>query len=385
MNGNKVTLLSVGIGGYGEVLNVELLKDAHKYDIEMVGAVEPYPDSCSLADEFKKRGLPIFGSLEEFYNNGGKADLVLIVTPIKFHTQNIITALENGSNVICEKPLCGDERDIDKILEAREKSGKKIYIGYQWSFSAGIEELKKDILKGVFGKALSLKTLVLWPRNKAYFSRGTGWAGKIKDSDGVLIYDSIANNAAAHYLHNMFYLLGDSPDSAKAPVAFKSELYRANPIENFDTAIIECAFDGGATALFVASHSTDITVNPVFDYTFEKGRILFSQEDISQKIAHSDLYKAGTITAYMNDGTLKDYGNPFESSCRKIYLAADGIRGKGYNPCGVETAAVHTRFINSLQKNADITNFSADELEEKDGLIYVKGLAERLIEVYNKR
>lgn len=380
----NITILSVGIGGYGGVLNTELLRDGHNHGVEVIAAVEPYADSCPLTASFKEKNIPIYKTMEEFYAEGGKADLALIATPIKFHTANIITALENGSNVLCEKPLCGDEADIDKIIEAREKSGKFVYIGYQWSHSKAIEALKKDIMSGSFGKAKMLKTLVLWPRDAGYFARGTGWAGKIKDSDGAIIYDSIANNAAAHYLHNIFYVLGDSLNTAKAPVSYQAELYRANKIENFDTAIIRCTFDDGAKALYVASHSISKNLNPVFDYEFENGRVLFSQDEPPVEIKDSHLYKKNCIKAVMADGSVTEYGNPFENVCRKVYLAADTLRGEGAEYCGVETAAVHTRFINELQKNADIKSFDEARIKTDGNLTYVDGLFEELIEIFDK-
>ena len=380
----NISILSVGIGGYGGVLNSELLRNGHNHGVEITAAVEPYADSCPLTAEFKHRNIPIYKTMEEFYANGGSADLALIATPIKFHTQNIITALENGSNVLCEKPLCGDEKDIDKIISAREKSGKFVYIGYQWSHSKAIEDLKNDIMSGKFGKAKILKTLVLWPRDADYFSRGTGWAGKIADSDGALIYDSIANNAAAHYLHNIFYVLGKNLNTAEAPASYSAKLYRANKIENFDTAVINCTFADGAKALYVASHAINKNLNPVFDYQFENGRILFSQDEPPAEIKDASLYKKDCIKAIMADGTVMDYGNPFENACRKVYLAAEAIKGCGKEYCGVETSAIHTRFINDLQKNADIVNFNADKIITDGKMTYVNGLFEELIKEFDK-
>lgn len=379
----NITILSVGIGGYGGVLNAELLRDGHNHGIEITAAVEPYADSCPLTSEFNNRNIPIYKTMEDFYANGGKADLALIATPIKFHTQNIICALENGSNVLCEKPLCGDEKDIDKIIEAREKSGKFVYIGYQWSHSKAIEDLKNDIMSGKFGKAELLKTLVLWPRDADYFARGTGWAGKIADSDGALIYDSIANNAAAHYLHNIFYVLGKELNVAEAPVSYDAKLYRANKIENFDTAVINCTFEDGAKALYVASHCINKNLNPVFDYRFEKGRVLFSQDEPPAEIGDAALYKKDCIKAIMADGSVKEYGNPFENACRKVYLAADTVRGNGKEYCGVETSAVHTRFINDLQKNADIKCFDASRIITDGKMTYVDGLFEELVQAWD--
>ena len=72
---------------------------------------------------------------------------------------------------------------------------KDIFIGFQWSFADPILDLKRDLLCGVYGRALSGKAIVLWNRDVNYYNRGTGWAGKIKSEDGVYIYDSVASNA----------------------------------------------------------------------------------------------------------------------------------------------------------------------------------------------
>ena len=387
MNNSAVSLLWVGIGGYGEVLLNEIFRSGDAHGVTIAAAVEPYPDACRMTGVLKEKGIPLYADMEDAFAAGISADIAVLVTPIAYHTRHILTALAHGMNVVCEKPLCGDARDIDTISVAQDKAGKFVYIGYQWSHSAPIEALKRDIFSGAFGKPLSLKTLVLWPRNAAYFKRGTGWAGKLKASDGTLIYDSIANNAAAHYLHNMFYVLGDSLTAAAAPVSFDAKLMRANQIENFDTAHIVCRFENGATADFIASHAIGTNLNPLFLYRFEKGDVYFSQDEVIPAITDADKYEAGCIKAYMADGSVRRYGNPFDGLCDKIYIAAATVRGdaNGYARCTIETAAVHTRFINALQENAVIGTFGVGVKTTDDGLTYVEGLYERLIALYNEK
>lgn len=379
-----VSLVCVGIGGYGEVLLNDLLANAESRHIELRAAVEPYPDSCRLTPELQRRGIPLYPSLEDFYAAGGKADIALIATPIAFHTRHILCALAGGSNVVCEKPLCADQNDIDTLIAARDKAGKFVHIGYQWSHAAAIETLKNDIMAGRFGAPQLLKTLVLWPRNADYFKRGTGWAGKLRTASGELVYDSIANNAAAHYLHNMFYLLGERINTALAPTDFEARLLRANRIENFDTADIICRFENGAAARFIASHATDRNLNPLFDYAFEKGRVLYSQDAVPTEIPNANLYQPGVIRAIMADGTEKVYGDPFDGVCRKVYLAAARVRAEadGYERCGIETASVHTRFINRLQETCTIEDFPAEQIVVNGKNTYVTGLYEKMLALY---
>lgn len=380
----KVKVLLAGIGGYGKLITNEILDNYDKLDIELCAVADPFPDGNERLAEIKALGAKVYSDMEEFFKTGS-VDLTVISTPIQFHTKHIMTALEHGSNVLCEKPLCADEKDIEKLIAARDRAGKFVYIGYQWSFSKAIEELKADISAGLFGKPLNLKTLVVWPRNADYFSRGTGWAGKISLPSGELVYDSIANNAAAHYLHNMFYVLGSKVNEALAPDSFEAVLLRANNIENFDTADIICKFNGGFEARFTATHTTKETLNPCFDYAFEKGRVLFCRDTRPDDSgADTEEYVPNDITAYFADGSVKHYGNPYENERRKFYIALDTVRGleNGYERCGIETAAVHTRFINALQKNTDIKNVKKSLVKVEGKMTYVDGLFGAVKEIY---
>lgn len=365
MNTPKTVL--AGIGGYGELYLNRLFKMSDEGKVEVVGLVDPFP-SAKHKDEINKRGWKIYPTLTEFYKEND-ADLALIATPIAFHTRMITEALEHGSNVLCEKPLTGDASDIDALIKARDKSGKFVMVGYQWSYSDAILNMKRDVMSGLYGKPQFLKTLVLWPRNKGYFKRGTGWAGRIKASDGTLILDSVANNAAAHYLHNIFFTLGDSLNSSEAPIKTEAELYRANEIENFDTAVINCEFESGAKALYIASHSTEKLQDPLFEYRFEKGVISYEE---GSETKH--------IIGKLSDGTVKDYGDPFDDVMKKLEYAAQNVYSdKKFIPCGIETASAQVYCIAECAK-CEIVNFPEDLKREGPGeLIYIDGLYDKLM------
>ncbi|MBE6612075.1 MAG: Gfo/Idh/MocA family oxidoreductase [Ruminococcaceae bacterium] len=369
---SKVKVMLAGIGGYGATYLDPMLKKADNGEISIEGLVDPFPQACKYLDQINERGIKIYASLEEFYAEKS-CDLAIISTPIQFHTKQTLTALSHGSNVLCEKPMTGDLRDVEALIEAREKAGKFIMIGYQWSHSKAILDMKRDVLSGIYGKPTFFKTLILWPRNKAYFNRGSGWAGKIKAADGTLIYDSVANNAAAHYLHNIFFTMGDALDAAETPIETKAQLYRANPIENFDTSLISCKFKSGAESLYIASHSTDITLNPVFEYRFEKGVISFDENDSAGRC----------IVGRLADGTERRYGDPFSDQTNKLNIAIANVNADvPFIPCGVETATAQVRCIAECAKQP-IINFEDEKKRLGNGeLTYIDGLYEVLVDCY---
>lgn len=379
----QVSVVLVGIGGYGGTMVREIMENPSPY-IKLAGVVDPYPERCTYIEELKKMNVPICASMDEFYKENS-AQLAVISTPIFLHTQHILAALRNGSNVLCEKPLCSDEKDIDIILEEKAKAKRFVYVGYQWSYSDAITNLKCDIRAGKLGKLLKMRTIVLRPRDLEYFSRGIGWAGKIKTNDGRLVYDSVANNSAAHYLFNMLYVMGEDGFAAE-PQDVSAELLRANDIENFDTANIQFTINDDARCSFIAAHPVNKGIEPLFEYEFEKASVYYSyryNEDANSLLPES-YREYGNIVAIYNDGKKVVYGNPNQDTCKKLHVAVkailDGDTTDGQ--CGVEATAVHTRMINQIQKNFEIKDIRESVRRIENGLLYAEGLFEKSIECY---
>ncbi len=377
---SKINIALCGIGGYARLYTNYIL-DANDQRICPVGVVDPYPNSCPRLAELKEAGIPVYDTLEALYADH-QVDLTVITTPIHLHTNHICTALAAGSHVLCEKPLCAHENDIAVLLDAQAKSGKTVSIGYQWSWSEAILALKADILNGKFGACQDVRTMVLWPRDFAYYKRGSGWAGKILTPDGTPVYDSIANNATAHYLHNLLYLLG-KPGCALLPETICGELYRANDIENYDTCKVNMTLPGGVHATYLASHATSAAVNPLFHLRFTDGEVYYSQNktDLSAAFA-PDWYGDGDynhIVAMTKSGEKRDYGSPFADELRKLKGAIALASGETDTlPCGIETASAHTKVINWLQHNCPIRSFRDACICRTEEKLWVDGLTERM-------
>ncbi len=366
----------VGIGGYGGTILKEIFETSTD-GFEICAVVDLYVEKSVCYDKISALSIPVYPTMEDMFlaleEKGCKIDLVVISTPIQFHFQQIKCAIEHGANVICEKPMTGDINDIAALEALQSSTDKFIAIGYQWSFSKAIQSLKKDVMCGVFGKPVNMKSLVFWPRNKAYFTRSTGWAGKIFASNGVKILDSIVNNAVAHYVHNILYILGDETDSAASVENLQATLLRVNDIETFDTAAARFTLKNGATGTFVASHCTEYTVEPKFEYIFEKAKIVYSDDTKS-------------IVAYMDDGTQKQYGDPFaDGAANKFYCCLDLIRGRKNDViCGVKAAKEHVKFVAKLHENNKIIEVKKEAIKDKDGFLIVEGLGEMLEKCYEK-
>lgn len=364
-------ILLVGAGGYAHVY-LDFLLDNGNDDIVLEGIVEKYIDNCPRKDDLLSNGIPVYSDMEAFYENHS-ADLAIICTPTFLHSEQSIYALSKGSYVLCEKPVAPTVRGAEAMLEAEKKYNRWIAIGYQWSYSDAIQAFKKDVISGVLGKPVSFKTAVSWPRNLDYYNRGVGWAGKVQ-KDGVLILDSIASNACAHYIHNMFFVLGHEMDTSLEAAEVDAVLLRANNIENFDTCSLNIVTSDGTKNYFIASHAAEMKKGPIFEYTFEKAKVIFEDEGERE------------IKAVFADGREKSYGNPFADVLKKLKDCIYAVNNSTVPICTVKTAIPHTKLINRLYEEFEVSNFPEDIVcfSEEEKRVFVNGLYEKMYEAYDK-
>jgi len=369
-----VSVVMVGISGMGLHYLMTLLEEFSPGEIELRAAVDPFPEKSERYPELKEKGIPVFDSLSEFYGSGQTAELIVISSPTQHHVPQSCEALRHGSHVLCEKPIGATIQDADQLIRVKDESNHWVMIGYQWSYSKAIQCLKRDILKGMFGRPVRLKSLCFWPRAEDYYGKSS-WLGRKKDKAGRWVLDSPANNAMAHFLHNLFYVLGDHADTSARPTAITAELYRAYPIQNFDTVACRAFTQDGTELLFYASHVTRPDQGPIFSFEFEQATINYGE--ISEEIIAIDRKKKE-----------KHYGSPEAAHhFLKLFDAVACVREPKPVVCGPEAARSQTLCVNGIQESfQEIVEFpeSMVHKEEKEKRWWIEGLAEEFYDCYKK-
>lgn len=126
-------------------------------------------------------------------------DCVHILTPHYLHKEMVIYALEKDINVMCEKPLCMNIKEVNEIERVLKKSNAKLGVCQQNRFSAYITNLselinEQEIIAGFAN--------VVWHRDKDYYN-SADWRGKkLTEGGGVLI------NQALHTLDLLIKFAG---------------------------------------------------------------------------------------------------------------------------------------------------------------------------------
>ena len=372
---SSVSVVLSGIGGYGLMYLSAMLDHPDGSRFRLAAVADPFPERCNRLDDIHSRSIPVFRSLDDFFRKE-RAELAILSSPIQWHSRQACLGLEMGSHVLCEKPLAATVQDAGRIIRSRKESGRQVAVGYQWSFSRSILALKKDILSGEFGKPIRLKTFHLWPRDDKYYRRND-WAGRKRDASGDWILDSPANNAFAHELHNMFFLLGGRIDRSALPVEVTAELYRAHPIENFDTCVCRARTADSTEILFLVSHATERKIGPWFHFEFDRAVIRLDE-------THPQ------ITASFPDGSVRLYGHPDDDPQeKKLWDFLDSIRTGEPVVCGPEAASAQVLCVNAMQESMpEITVFPDLMIRSRRGpdnrWVSVEGLEKALIGCFER-
>lgn len=374
MQDKPVTVLMVGVGGYGYFYLKTLFEQVPPDRFRLCGVVDPQAMKSGHYQRILADRIPVFDQIDDFYRAGYQAELAIIASPIQYHVPQSRVALRHGTHVLCDKPVAPVIQEADLLIAEARESAPWCMVGYQWSYSRAIQHLKRDIRAGRFGKPLRMKTLILWPRDDAYYQRND-WTGRIKDDGGQWVLDSPANNAMAHFLHNLFYLQGEGTAVSALPERVAAELYRAHPIENYDTAACRAVAGGGAELLFYASHATRGHQDPMFHLEFENAVIRYHDPD-------------PLVLVQTRDGRSWSYGSPEDDpQFKKLFDALDAVRSHEPPVCGPLAARAQCLCVSGMQESPEsVETFprSIIQRDEENKRWLAEGLDDVLRECYRQ-
>jgi predicted dehydrogenase len=172
---------------------------------------------------------------------------------------------------MCEKPAAGCVDDVDAMIAARDGGDKLVAVAYQDIYDPATLELKSMLLDGVIGTIRRACVWACWPRVRDYWQR-CDWAGRMR-RQGRWVMDSPANNALAHQVNLMPFLLGNALWTSAQPAHVHGELYRAAAIENYDCAALRTTMTDGVELLALLTHTCSGQIGPIVTLEGDGGTV----------------------------------------------------------------------------------------------------------------
>lgn len=216
------------------------LKAALNNNLEIVAVCDLIGDKMN--DLLTKHNLQKDNSIKKYTNykemiKETSPDLVSIATESGNHADIALYCINEGINLIIEKPMAMSIEDADRIIEASEAKGVKVSACHQNRFNVAIKELRKAIDSGRFGKLSHGSIHVRWNRNHSYYDQAS-WRGTWSQDGGALM------NQCIHGIDLLRWMMGD--DITEIYGATRQQFHDYLEAEDLGMAVLK--FKNGAIA-----------------------------------------------------------------------------------------------------------------------------------------
>jgi UDP-N-acetyl-2-amino-2-deoxyglucuronate dehydrogenase len=280
-----------------------------------------------LANQYKAKP---FYNIEELLKSDLSLDVISICTPNGLHAEHSIKALKAGFHVLCEKPMALKVDDCERMIEAAELAGKRLFIIKQNRYNPPVVAVKKALEEGRLGEIYSVQLNCFWNRGLAYYANS--WKGT-RDLDGGTLFTQFS-----HFIDLLYWMIGDITEVRSMMQNFA----HGDAIEFEDTGVVLLKFVNGTLG------SINYTVN-----SYGKNM-------------------EGSLTIFGEKGTVKiggQYLNELEYQNIQDYTIAELPAGNIANQYGAYQGSmsnhdkVYDNLIDVLLHNGIITTSAWDGLK----------------------
>ena len=132
-------------------------------------------------------------------------ELVGIATESGVHAEIALYCIDHGVNVIIEKPMAMSIADAEEIIRRSEEKGVKVSVCHQNRFNVAVQQMRKALEAGRFGKLSHGSIHVRWNRNRDYYDQAK-WRGTWAQDGGALM------NQCIHGIDLLRWMMGGEID-----------------------------------------------------------------------------------------------------------------------------------------------------------------------------
>ena len=151
MEKKKLYAAIVGYGNRGQVYGDYSLQCPDEFGVAAV--IDP--KEFKLREAKERYGLSderLFCDFASFLKSGIKCDFVINATMDQFHYETTMEILGAGYDLLVEKPIVPNEKELLDIKNLAEKKGVRVFVCHVLRYSPFYTKIKEILNSGVIGK-----------------------------------------------------------------------------------------------------------------------------------------------------------------------------------------------------------------------------------------
>lgn len=224
-----VSVAVVGAGGAAQVVHLPILKRLSA--VTVAGLVDTnVAKATAIAERFQVDAVA--KSLDELADRV-PYDAVLVCSPTADHEAGVLSALEHGAHVMCERPFVTDSATARKLVDAAAEAGRELMVANNLRYRFDLRAIKNFVAHGEAGTVRHIRSN--WLNRRARRPR-RGWRRDPSRAGGGALMD-----LGAQALDVLLWIL-DYPEVER----LCARLHGGEEVET--SAVVHLAMAGGTSA-----------------------------------------------------------------------------------------------------------------------------------------
>ncbi len=140
----KIKIGVVGVGEIAQIIHLPILQ-AHSDKFEIAAI-------CDLSQELltalgERYNIPAEHRYTDYQDLAGQRELdaVFVLNSDEYHTDSALAAIQHGKHVLIEKPMCLTRQEAEAILNARDRAGVQVMVGYMRRYAPAFVQTVEQV------------------------------------------------------------------------------------------------------------------------------------------------------------------------------------------------------------------------------------------------
>lgn len=219
--------------------------------------------------------------------NDPEVDAVVVVAPTDLHKRIVIDCAAAGKHIFCEKPMAMTVEECDEMIEACDKAGVKLQIGFMRRFDASFREAKRLVDSGAIGELVQIHSNTRGP------SKPRPWMYDIKMSNGILA------EVNSHDIDAVRWIANSDIESVYAVAGnFRNPEAKEQYPDYYDSVLMNGTLKNGVHFCIDGAAYVQYGYDSKMEIIGTKGKINVGRSD--KEFVHCTTVENGTVTPFIN-------------------------------------------------------------------------------------
>jgi predicted dehydrogenase len=155
---------------------------------------------AAAQESARQYGIPLAFDSVEALCSSPEVDAVFVTTPDAFHLKDVLTAIEHGKPVLCEKPLAMNAEECREMVEAARQAKVLLGVAHVFRFERSTTRLRERLAAGEIGHPTFARSEFSYPAQ----SHPRKWL-----TDPTLAAGGPIADVGVHCIDTLRYILQD--------------------------------------------------------------------------------------------------------------------------------------------------------------------------------